>query len=331
MTHQRDILDSAADKVKSAAEHGSAVLSEAVDKVTPLLDSAAKKVAPVADEAWEAAKQAKRRAAELAADTVERMQPSVNTALGRVAPAVDRAQKAVQDDLLPKLLRFLQDAAVTPTAHSARELLASLDEQASASVDALQGELVKSKKSSRGKTVATVAAVGAVVGALALAIRAFLGGRDDWAAYEPDEPYVYPDDDYEIDGVLVEIDEVDIASPNEVTTAEEPAAGEVDLSTDAAAGADAATEATETTETAAVADTAAEAEAKDAGSDGDQSPYGAGSHVGPNPPEGFDIKGNERSMKYHLPGSAGYARTTGEVWFNSEEAAQAAGFVRSQR
>jgi hypothetical protein len=323
MTHQRDILESAADKVRSAAEHGSAVISEAVDKVTPLLDNAAKKVAPVADEAWEAAKQAKRRAAELAADTVERMQPSVNTALGKVAPAVDRAQRAVQDDLLPKLIKFLQDASATPTAHSARELLASLDEQASASVEALQGELVKSKKSSRGKTVATVAAVGAVLGALALAIRAFLGGRDDWAAYEPDEPYVYPDDDYEIDGVLVEIDEVDIASPNEVTTAEEPAAVEVDLSADAGA------EATEAEATAATAGT--EAKAEDASSAADQSPYGAGSHVGPNPPEGFDIKGNERSMKYHLPGSAGYARTTGEVWFNSEEAAQAAGFVRSQR
>jgi hypothetical protein len=58
---------------------------------------------------------------------------------------------------------------------------------------------------------------------------------------------------------------------------------------------------------------------------------GEGVYVGAEPPEGFSIKGNERSMKYHLPGSAGYARTVAEVWFNSEEAAQQAGFVRAQR
>ena len=36
-------------------------------------------------------------------------------------------------------------------------------------------------------------------------------------------------------------------------------------------------------------------------------------------------------MKYHLPGASTYARTNADVWFASEEAAEAAGFVRSQR
>jgi hypothetical protein len=58
---------------------------------------------------------------------------------------------------------------------------------------------------------------------------------------------------------------------------------------------------------------------------------GEGVYVGSEPPEGFSIKGNERSMKYHVPESAGYGRTMAEVWFNSEEAAQQAGFVRAQR
>jgi hypothetical protein len=58
---------------------------------------------------------------------------------------------------------------------------------------------------------------------------------------------------------------------------------------------------------------------------------GEGVYVGSEPPEGFTIKGNERSMKYHVPESAGYSRTVAEVWFNSEEAAQQAGFVRAQR
>ena len=58
---------------------------------------------------------------------------------------------------------------------------------------------------------------------------------------------------------------------------------------------------------------------------------GEGVYVGHEPPEGFTIKGNERSMKYHVPESGGYGRTVAEVWFNSEEAAKQAGFVRAQR
>ena len=57
---------------------------------------------------------------------------------------------------------------------------------------------------------------------------------------------------------------------------------------------------------------------------------GEGVYVGNEPPEGYSIKGNERSMKYHVPESSAYGRTTAEVWFNSEEAAQRAGFVRAQ-
>jgi len=289
---KEDILETASDTVKVVAEHGTAAWDEAVEKITPLLDAAAKKVAPVADGAWEAAKDATRKAAGLAADTVERIQPTVNSALDKVTPAVDRAQKAVQDDLLPKLIRVLHQAATTPAGHEAREILAHLDERADASMTALKGELVKSKKSSPAKKIVTVAAIGAVLGALALAIRTFLGSREDWAAYEPDEPYVYPDDDYEIDEALVQ---TEVAPP------------------------------------AAEADQPAEAEQGEATKVAESQPYGEGSYAGPNPPEGFTIKGNERSQKYHLPDAAGYARTSGDVWFSSEEAAQAAGFVRAQR
>jgi len=55
--------------------------------------------------------------------------------------------------------------------------------------------------------------------------------------------------------------------------------------------------------------------------------YGDGSYRGDNPPEGFDIKGNEDSMKFHTPESPWYSRTVAEVWFNSVAAAEAAGFV----
>jgi len=55
--------------------------------------------------------------------------------------------------------------------------------------------------------------------------------------------------------------------------------------------------------------------------------YGKGSYRGPNPPEGFDIKGNEDSMKFHTTASPWYKRTRAEVWFNSPEAAKNAGFT----
>ncbi len=61
------------------------------------------------------------------------------------------------------------------------------------------------------------------------------------------------------------------------------------------------------------------------------SPYGDGAYVGAEPPEGFVIKGNERSMKYHVQGNGGYERTIADVWFASEEAAEAAGFTKAQR
>jgi large subunit ribosomal protein L17 len=46
-------------------------------------------------------------------------------------------------------------------------------------------------------------------------------------------------------------------------------------------------------------------------------------------PEGYDIKGNEDSMKYHGTDSPWYDQTVAEVWFKTEEAAQAAGFTKA--
>ena len=44
-------------------------------------------------------------------------------------------------------------------------------------------------------------------------------------------------------------------------------------------------------------------------------------------PEGFEIKGNANSMKYHEPGGTYYDQTVAEVYFESAEAAEAAGFA----
>ncbi|WP_214402191.1 50S ribosomal protein L17, sunset domain variant [Pseudonocardia lacus] len=63
----------------------------------------------------------------------------------------------------------------------------------------------------------------------------------------------------------------------------------------------------------------------------DTAPYGEGSHAPLDDPQeapaGFPIKGNADSMLYHVPGSSHYGQTVAEVWFASEEAAEAAGFA----
>jgi len=47
-------------------------------------------------------------------------------------------------------------------------------------------------------------------------------------------------------------------------------------------------------------------------------------------PEGFEIKGNQNSMKFHAPSSPWYGRTIAEVWFRTTEAAEAAGFANAE-
>ena len=76
---------------------------------------------------------------------------------------------------------------------------------------------------------------------------------------------------------------------------------------------------------------AAEAPATIAGATATQ-PYGPGSKAplkSGNAPKGHEVKGNEDSMKYHEPDSQWYDSTVAEVWFDSAETAEAAGFTKA--
>jgi hypothetical protein len=46
-------------------------------------------------------------------------------------------------------------------------------------------------------------------------------------------------------------------------------------------------------------------------------------------PEGYPIKGNEDSMKYHEPGGRWFDATIAEVWFRTAADAEAAGFLEA--
>ena len=63
----------------------------------------------------------------------------------------------------------------------------------------------------------------------------------------------------------------------------------------------------------------------------DESPHGPGSRAPLEDvsaaPEGFPIKGNAQSMLYHTPDSRYYKATKAEVWFDTVESAEAAGFA----
>ncbi|QLQ16599.1 MAG: hypothetical protein HZY73_14125 [Micropruina sp.] len=278
-----------------------------------------------------------------------RLAPVVEDAIQRLAPAIDVARDRVQHDLLPRFSAALHEAAEHPMAQETSRRL-------TAATAALRGELEVPAKPKRGiaRKLAQVAVAGAVLAGVVIAVRKLLGPTETgWEAHEPSQPYV-------ADPVADVVDDVsgtvaagaaaasDVAEDvtDSVAAAGEDAAAVQDASDELEDDAEAATDeladlTEEAPEAAAEAadsevDKAEDAAAAVQGAEGDASPlaaspYGEGSYVGQNPPEGYDIKGNERSRKYHLQGSGGYERTITDVWFNSTDAAERAGFVRAQR
>jgi len=80
------------------------------------------------------------------------------------------------------------------------------------------------------------------------------------------------------------------------------------------------------------APTSSRPEAADDRPASDEGPYGAGSAEpieSGDAPDGFTIKGNTTSMKYHQPDGRWYEQTEAEVWFASTQAAERAGFVEA--
>lgn len=87
-------------------------------------------------------------------------------------------------------------------------------------------------------------------------------------------------------------------------------------------------EATKVAATAAPAEEAPAAAAPAAEATSTELPAGAHAPIeSGEAPEGFEIKGNSGSMKYHVPGSRWYANTQAEIWFDTKESAEAAGYA----
>ncbi|RYC12855.1 30S ribosomal protein S2 [Nocardioides zhouii] len=107
----------------------------------------------------------------------------------------------------------------------------------------------------------------------------------------------------------------------------------------AEAAAEAVTEAPAATETEAPAEAATEAPAEikplaaevEAPAEAEFGVDSAPANEDGSAPEGFEVKGNKDSMKFHAPTSPWYDRTKAEVWFRTAEAAEAAGFVNAEQ
>lgn len=307
--------------LKDAGIRGARFASDTFERVHPVLDDALSRVSPAVDA------------------TVKAVQPAVEDVLAAIPPSVDFARDKVQSEYLPRLAEVLRDLAAQPLARELKVAVASA---------ALAKEFDKAAapKRSGWKTFGKILLAGAVLGTVALAIKKLLADPSTgWETHTPKTAYV-------ADPVADVVDDVKAKATKVADKVADAASDVADKVTDVASdvadsvagvAGDAAEKAAEVTEEASgkIADAKDDIEEKlaklaDDAEGGEEpplagNPYGDGSYVGDEPPEGFIIKGNDRSMKYHVPGSAAYERTIAEVWFNSEEAAQQAGFVRAQR
>jgi small subunit ribosomal protein S2 len=117
--------------------------------------------------------------------------------------------------------------------------------------------------------------------------------------------------------------------------AETPAAEATGAAAEAGEATEVAAEVTDTpaveaAEAAEVAEVTEEATTAPVATEGEFGPDSAAPLEDGSAPEGFEIKGNKNSMKFHAPSSPWYARTNAEVWFRTAEAAEAAGFANAE-
>lgn len=320
-----------------ALENAAAYLSAAQAKAAPLAAQAAEKIGPLSEEALKAGEQAWRRGSKVVAEAGDRLAPAISSAREvaekKVAPAIQQAYETFQKEVLPEIEEKAAQVASLPAVEEAtrrsQAAVAALKGQAADAADTAQDKIEEATKKSRKvskkarkaakaaakdakksaskskdlvapkkqhKVLKTLLVLGGLAAAGAVVARKFLGSADDgWTAREPSETYSWtpkaPAPEPE-----------PAAAPPKSAESPDSAAAEATMTEEGGP----APEGTETTATVS-------------------------SYVGDNPPEGFVIKGNDRSKKYHVPGSGGYERTIADVWFSSEEEAQAAGFTKASR
>ena len=352
------LAQSAADRVgplaQSAADRIGPLATSTVELVTPYAKGAAWRVSPYTHSAAERiaplAASARLRGTQVTDEARRKISPMLDDAAGRIAPVVESARGRVTTDLLPRLTDAFGLAATTPV---------------------VEEVAVPEKKKGRWlKRIAVVGAIGAVIAVVVRRFLGnqdadWQAARPSTPYVPPTPPSTAGSTDsaaarataVATDNGSGDETSVETVEATDTTATDQPPAGtETQLGApveeDYAATEPAPVGLLNVTDSGDVEETVVdevvfrepvpdlpEAEpvsdsvAADEAAPGERPARwsGEGVYVGHEPPEGYVIKGNGRSMKYHMPEASGYSRTNAEVWFNSEEAAQRAGFVRAQR
>ena len=290
---------------EEALEQGTNAFDEAVSHVTPIAKQATRQVADLSHQAADLGRQAADYVVPAFEDARERITPKVEEVVERLQPAVTQAYETVSDKVqhewYPKLQEFWDEANENPSVIEAskrgRSVVAALrgDLQLPEAVAVPEVVVDKPRKHRVLGRLFTILGIAAAVAAIVVVVRAVLGNDDDgWSPQQPMRPDQDVEDDSWGESPFADEDETVL---DDESAAEEDMIAEGSPATEPEAG------------------------------------LGAleGAYVGTEPPAGYVIKGNERSMKYHTPQAAGYERTNADIWFNSEEAAVAAGFTKAQR
>lgn len=301
--------EKAAEAKDKAAPLAAAALGSAKDHIGPYADQAREMATPYADRAREKAApyadQARERSADLADKARSNIEPKVHDYL-------EQAHDFWEDEVLPRLNELLSEAQDDPR-------VVEVSKRSQATLAALKGdlevsnpkslELAEPKKRGFFRTAAKLIAVGAVLAGAAVAVRQFLGSKDaGWTAHQPSTAYTPANE-------APKPASAPVTEPQDAPGAEEPPEPDDEAAAEATMAAEGGHPEYVHEETTAETPNS----------------YCEGSYIGDEPPEGFEIKGNERSMKYHTSENGGYERTIADVWFNSPEAAEAAGFTHAQR
>jgi hypothetical protein len=295
----------------AAVERGTAALAGAKDRIVPVALDAKDRLMPLAAEAAE-------RIVPLMQEAAAKARPAVTTAVARVTDVVDSEVK-------PRLVELLDDAQrdahVTEAAKRSRATVAALRGDL-----ALPADTTKSRK--KGHPILKAIGVAVIVALIVAAVRNMLGPRDDGWEFDDEDDELSDDTTQAGHNDEADFEATQPIQPGRRGEPEPPEAVAEASDSEARAEADIPAEPT----LPVPAEAPATADNHETVDDlGDPFRYGEGSFIGPNPPEGYTIKGNERSMKYHVPGALAYDRCSTTVWFNSPEAAERAGFLRAER
>ncbi len=311
-------LHDAADVLRPWAEAAGHGLGAAAEGLTALTHETVAKGAPLAQQAFEQGAPRVRQAVDTATPYLQRATDKVTSTAQQAADKVSGSAR-VQGAL----------AAAAPALNSIREHTSITE------LSATEPVIAKPPKK-RGRGLAVVGVLAGVAAAAYLIGRRLLGDRgSQWQTARPSAPYVpAPKTGAERSGPGAE--PVDHESPLDQSADNVSDTTDVDSPVPSAAYASATADESSPADAASAGEDAPVSTSEDNSAGVGPSAHPGiwsdrGAYVGTEPPPSFTIKANERSMKYHLPESSGYTRTLSEIWFDSEEKAQAAGFVRAQR